>query len=94
MNRHETSATTDHQDPLERLAVRVMQGCEKLELDFDELDDRIVDLRTELRSIRRDVKDLNCKVQAVSGYSKEIHALMDRVRAVETHLGINQEITF
>ena len=94
MNGHETAATADHQDPLERLAVRVMQGCEKLELDFDGLDDRIVDLRTELRSIRRGVEDLNCKVQAVSGYSKDINALMDRVRAVETHLGINQEITF
>jgi len=94
MNGHETAATADHQDPLERLAVRVMQGCEKLELDFDGLDDRIVDLRTELRSIRRGVEDLNCIVQAVSGYSKDIKALMDRVRAVETHLGINQEITF
>jgi archaellum component FlaC len=92
MNRHETAATADNQDPLERLAIRVMHGCEKIELSFDRLDDRIIDLRTELSSIRRDVEDLNRKVQAVSGYSKEINSLMDRIRAVETHLGINQEI--
>ena len=71
-----------------------MRGCGKLELGFDGLDERTADLRTELRSIRRDVEDLNCKVKAVNGYSKEINALIDRVRSVETHLGINQEITF
>ena len=94
MNVHETAPTADHQDSFERLVIRVIQGCEKLELDFDGLDDRILELRTELRSIRCDVEDLSCKVRAVGGYSKDINALMDRVRAVETHLGMNQEITF
>ena len=47
-------------------------------------------IRSELAEIRRDLDAL--KVGDMSGYSKEIDHLMERVRAIEKHLGIKPQL--
>jgi predicted nucleic acid-binding Zn-ribbon protein len=50
------------------------------------------DLREEVRDLRRAIEDLRTRVANIEGYSKEIDYLMQRVRAIEKHLGIEPKI--
>jgi hypothetical protein len=48
-------------------------------------------IRTEIADIRRDLDDLRDKVENISGYRKEIDHALDRIAAIEHHLGIKNE---
>jgi len=49
-------------------------------------------IRSELADIRRDLDTLKERVGDISGYSKEIDHLLERVRAIEKHLGTKSEV--
>jgi septation ring formation regulator EzrA len=54
--------------------------------------DELVHIRSELKSIRRDLDDLKEKVENVIGFQKEIDHALERIAAIEKHLGINRKI--
>jgi predicted nucleic acid-binding Zn-ribbon protein len=49
-------------------------------------------IRSELADIRRELDALKQRVDHMSGYSKEIDHLFERVRAIEQHLGITPKL--
>ena len=56
------------------------------------LDDRLLPLSRELQSIRRDLGDLAAKVHNVMGFAKDIDHALERIAAIEKHLGIIHKI--
>lgn len=50
------------------------------------------DLRSELKDIRQRLDALESAVQNISGYAKEIDHLMERISAIEKHLGLRTSI--
>ena len=54
--------------------------------------DELAPIRSELKSIRRDLDDLRKKVENVIGFQKEIDHALERIGAIEKHLGINKKI--
>ncbi len=56
------------------------------------LDKKLAPIHAELASIRRDLEDLRAKVQNVIEYRKEIDYALERIAAIEKHLGIERKI--
>jgi hypothetical protein len=56
------------------------------------LDKKLASLMTELASIRRDLEDLRAKVENVIEYRKEIDHALERIAAIEKHIGIERKI--
>jgi hypothetical protein len=54
--------------------------------------EELAPIHAELKSIRRDLDDLREKVENVVGFRKEIDHALDRIAAIEKHLGINKKI--
>jgi len=54
--------------------------------------EELAPIRSELKSIRRDLDDLKEKVENVIGFQKEIDHALERIAAIEKHLGINKKI--
>ena len=50
------------------------------------------DIRAELTSIRRDLEALTGKVDNIVGLPKEIDHALERIAAIEKHLGLNKKI--
>ncbi len=46
----------------------------------------------ELKDIRRDLNDLAKKVENISGFSKEIDHALERIAAIEKHLGLDNKV--
>jgi methyl-accepting chemotaxis protein len=57
-----------------------------------EMREGFADIRTELTDIRHRLEALESAVQNISGYAKEIDHLIERVSAVEKHLGLRANI--
>ena|ERR1700677_2888220 len=51
-----------------------------------------LELRSELKDIRQRLDELEASVRNISGFAKEIDHLIERVSAIETHLGIERKI--
>ena len=54
--------------------------------------DELAPIRSELKSIRGDLDDLREKVENVIGFQKEIDHALERIAAIEKHLGIAKKI--
>jgi hypothetical protein len=54
--------------------------------------DETKDIHAEVSSIRRDVERLGAKVDNITGLPKEIDHALERIAAIEKHLGINKKI--
>jgi hypothetical protein len=54
--------------------------------------DELSPIRVELKSIRGDLDDLRGKVENIIGFQKEIDHALERIAAIEKHLGINKKI--
>ena len=50
------------------------------------------DIRAELQDIRQRLDALELAVQNISGYAKEIDHIIERVCAIEQHLGLRRNI--
>jgi predicted nucleic acid-binding Zn-ribbon protein len=53
---------------------------------------QLTSVERELKSIRRDLDDLREKIENVSGFQKEFDHALERIAAIEKHLGINKKI--
>ncbi|MGA8293598.1 MAG: hypothetical protein WB820_14075 [Rhodoplanes sp.] len=61
--------------------------------DFrDETRQNFREIRAELADIRRDVEELKSRADNSAGYSKEIDHALERIAAIERHLGIEKKI--
>ncbi len=49
-------------------------------------------LRAEVADIRRDFEEMKSRVANVTGYGKEIDHALERIAAIEKHLGIERKI--
>jgi DNA repair exonuclease SbcCD ATPase subunit len=58
----------------------------------DDLSEELAPIRSELKAIRRDLDDLREKVENVSGFQKEIDHALERIAAIEKHLGLDKKI--
>ena len=58
----------------------------------EEMQAGFADVRTELKDVRMRIETLELAVQDISGFAKEIDYLLQRVSAIEKHLGIEQKI--
>ena len=54
--------------------------------------DELKPIRSELKSIRDELDDLTEKLENVSGFRKEIDHALERIAAIERHLGITKKI--
>ena len=54
--------------------------------------EELVPIHGELKSIRRDLDDLRKKVENVVGFRKEIDHALERIAAIQKHLGIEKKI--
>jgi hypothetical protein len=54
--------------------------------------EELKEIRSEVASIRRDLERLTANVANVIGYRKEIDHALERIAAIEQHLGINRKI--
>jgi hypothetical protein len=50
------------------------------------------DVRADVKAIRTDLDELIEKVDNIAGYRKEIDHALDRIAAIEKHLGIERKI--
>src|SRR4051794_40570011 len=62
----------------------------KLDARVVKLDERVAAIERELSSIRRYLDELAAKVENVIGYRKEIDHALERIAAIEKHLGIGR----
>ena len=60
--------------------------------DIANLGGQLTSIERELKSIRRDLDDLREKVENVSGFQKEIDHALERIAAIEKHLGLDKKI--
>ena len=49
-------------------------------------------LRAEVADVRRDLEEMKSRVADITGYGKEIDHALERVAAIEKHLGIEKRI--
>jgi tetrahydromethanopterin S-methyltransferase subunit G len=59
---------------------------------LDKIEPRLASLESEVAAIRRALDDLREKVENVIGFRKEIDHALERVAAIEKHLGIDKKI--
>jgi chromosome segregation ATPase len=64
----------------------------ELKSDIAALGGQIADIERDLKQMRRELNDLSEKVENVTGYRKEIDHALERIAAIERHLGINRKI--
>ncbi|WP_439372673.1 hypothetical protein [Bradyrhizobium sp. DASA03120] len=65
----------------------------KVDAGFARIDLELREIRSELRTIRRDLDILAIKVENIEGYRKEIDHALERIAAIEKHLGIERKVT-
>ena len=57
-----------------------------------EMREGFVDIRSEIKEIRERLDGLESAVKNISGYAKEIDHIIERVSAIEEHLGLRANI--
>ncbi len=84
---------SDKVDTIEKLAILVHEGFERIDerferMDkrFDEVDAQLHDMRAELADIRRRIERLEALGANHAGFTKEIDHLIARVTALEKRL--------
>ena len=60
---------------------------------FARIDQELASIRAELKSIRADIASLQAAVRQHEGYTKEIDHILQRVVAIERHLGIKHAVS-
>jgi predicted phage-related endonuclease len=52
------------------------------------LSEQVTSIERDLKQIKRDLSDLTDKVENIAGYRKEIDHALERIAAIENHLGL------
>jgi len=80
-------------DSLANMATKDDLAAVKVELknDFAALGMQVASIERELKTIRHDLDDLRSKFENVIGYHKEIDHALERITAIERHLGIKRK---
>ena len=82
---------------IEKFSRIVLDEFNRVHDRFDQisqtLDNRLLDLGSEIRSIHRELEALTQAVGNMTGFSKEIDHLLQRIAAIEKHLGLTSSIT-
>jgi hypothetical protein len=71
---------------------RVHERLDQHDARFDKIDAELQSMRTELKGLRLDLDSLAEKVGNMLGYRKEIDHALERIAAIEKHLGIDTKI--
>ena len=79
-------------DDLAELRQNVDELRQDMNDRFEAVETRLTSIESELRDIRKRIEILEEAVHNVSGFAKEIDNLMERVRAIETHLNIKPKV--
>ena len=82
----------DHRDTL-NLILAQMATKDDVEALRVEVREGFANIQTELKDIRLRLDALEAATQNVSGFAKEIDHLLQRVGAIEKHLGIHHNIS-
>ena len=64
----------------------------RLEIRADKVEAQLTSIEAELRSLHRDVDDLRERYENVMGFRKEIDHALERITAIEKHLGIEKKV--
>lgn len=64
----------------------------RLDIRMDKIETQLTSIVKELSAIRRDIDELQEQLDNVSGFRKEIDHALERIAAIEKHLGINKKI--
>jgi len=64
----------------------------QLKGDIARVSEQVTSIESELKAIRRDLDGLMEKFENVSGYRKEIDHPLERIAAIEKHLGLDKKI--
>ena len=59
---------------------------------FDRLDAELTNVRATLKQLRSELDDLREKVDNITGYRREIDHALERITAIEKHLGIDKKL--
>jgi tetrahydromethanopterin S-methyltransferase subunit G len=71
---------------------RVHERLDRHDDRFDNIEAELRSIRAELKNIRTELDDLSEKVENILGYRKEIDHALERVAAIEKHLGPGRKI--
>ena len=74
------------------LSERMDSGFAQVQEQFAQVHEELTAIRMELREIRSRLDTLENKVDEHSGYAKEIDHILERVVAIERHLGIQSKV--
>ena len=76
----------------ERLSRVMLAEFNRVHERFDQIDDNLANLSSEVTAIHRRLATLEETVGNISGFAKEIDHLLTRVTAIERHLGLTVHI--
>ena len=65
----------------------------ELKSDMAALGEQVASIERDLKQIRRDLYELADKVENIGGYRKEIDHALERIAAIERHLGIGRKMS-
>jgi predicted nucleic acid-binding Zn-ribbon protein len=89
-----TALAEDIADTKGTMATKRDLAALKTELkgDIAALGGQLTSIEAILKAIRKELDDLQEKFENVSGFRKEIDHALERIAAIEKHLGINKKI--
>ena len=76
----------------ERLSRLLLDEFKRVNDRFDGLDTQFVDLRDEVRTMRKHLDELEKASKNFAGFAKEIDHLLGRLVAIEKHFGLETSI--
>jgi septal ring factor EnvC (AmiA/AmiB activator) len=86
-------ATKDDAAALRKELKGDIAGLRKeLKGDIAGVSEQVTSIEHELKAIRRDLADLRERFENVSGFHKEIDHALERIAAIEKHLGLDKKI--
>ncbi len=71
---------------------RTLKAIARLDKGMAKLSEQVTAIEEELKSIRRDLDDLADKFENVSAFRREIDHALERIAAIERHLGLDKKI--